>query len=224
MTDNTNTEDTKTEAMLTPKEARVLAALMEKQLTTPKNYPLTLNSLMLACNQKSNRDPVMKLLEGQVGKLVNTLADRDLTSIEYGDRANRIFHKMRGAFSLDQKQQAVLAVLMLRAPQTLNEIKVRTARMADFSDNNEIHDVLEDFISRDIPLAICLPKGNGRREDRYTHLLCGEVDEEIITSKAAPSSMKFNEEIDKDTKEELLQRISKLEERLDALEKEFLTV
>ena len=216
-------EDAQIEAMLSPEEARVLAALMEKQLTTPKNYPLTLNSLMLACNQKSNREPVMKLQEGQVGKLVNSLADRDLASIEYGDRANRIFHKMRGAFSLDQHQQAILTVLMLRKPQTLNDIKTRTARMVDFTDNQEILDILEDFMSRETPLAVRLPKGNGRREDRYSHLLCGEINEEIILTKKTVTKPSFDETIDKDTKEDLLKRISKLEERLDALEKEILT-
>ena len=215
----TNTTIEMSDATLTHEEARVLAALMEKQLTTPKNYPLTLNSLMLACNQKSNREPVMKLMEGQVGKLVNTLADRDLTSIEYGDRANRIFHKMRGAFSLDQSQQAVLTVLMLRKPQTLNDIKTRTTRMADFSSNAEIVEILEEFMSRETPLAICLAKGNGRREDRYTHLLCGEVDEETIAVETPANTVKFNEKVEHDKKEDFLLRISKLEDRLDALEK-----
>ena len=133
---------------LSPTEARIVAVLMEKELTTPNNYPLTLNSLMLACNQKSNREPVMELTEGQVGNQVNKLADRGLLFVEYGERALRISHKARSNYKLDRKQQAVMAVLMLRAPQTSNEILIRTARMADFSGVDEIQQILEELIER----------------------------------------------------------------------------
>jgi len=141
---------------LSPEEARIIASLMEKELATPNNYPLTLNSLLAACNQKSNRDPVMELMEGLVGNTVNKMADKGLLFVEYGERAIRIAHKARSIFKLERKQQAVLAVLMLRAPQTLNDILTRTARMADFSGTDELLKVVEDLIDRQSPLAICL--------------------------------------------------------------------
>jgi uncharacterized protein YceH (UPF0502 family) len=214
MTENMDTIET-----FTSEEARVLACLMEKQLTTPNNYPLTLNSLMLACNQKSNREPVMQLSEGRVGNLVNHLTDSELTSIEYGERANKVYHKMRGYFSLDIKQQAILCVLMLRKPQTLNDIKTRTARMVEFANTEEVKETLDTLIQREKALAVLLPKGNGRREDRYTHLLCGEVKDELPL---AMSNTRFAE--DDDTTQRLEQRIEALEKRLSVLEKQLLEV
>ncbi len=193
-------------------EARVLASLMEKQLTTPKNYPLTMNALTLACNQKSSRDPVMDLPEGEVWRTVNQLADRDLVKIEYGDRANRVFHKMRGSLQLDEKQQAVLAVLMLRYPQTVNDIKTRTARMCQFEGSDEIQAILEDFMARDTPYAVCLAAGGGRREDRYTHLLCGEPPAELV-SQLKSGSGGGGSRVDN-----LESRVAELESRLAALE------
>lgn len=167
--------DAKTdEALFTPVEARVLACLMEKELATPDNYPLTLNSLTLACNQKSSREPVMQLTQGEVGHAVNDLVGRDLVRVDYGERAQRVSHRMRPAFGLDRKRQAVLAVLMLRRPQTLNDIRVRTARMADFEGQQEVLDVLDELMQRDSPLAARLSHGIGQREDRYAHLLCGQ--------------------------------------------------
>ncbi|MGF1642459.1 MAG: YceH family protein [Thiotrichales bacterium] len=194
--------------MFAQEEARVLACLMEKQLTTPNNYPLTIHSLMLACNQKSSREPLMNLSEGEVGHIVNSLADRGFTSIEYGERANRVYHKMRGKIRLDPKQQAVLNVLMLRAPQTVNEIKQRTERMAEFSGTDEIVAILREFMTRVVPLATCYPAGGGRREDRYTHTLCGEVAPPEPDTGAARA----------ERSESMVARVEALEQRVYALE------
>ncbi len=161
---------------ITQQEARVIASLMEKHLTTPNNYPLTMNSLTNACNQKSNREPVMNLTEGQIGHTINVLVERKLAGLEYGERANKITHRVCTELDLDRKQQAVMTVLMLRKPQTLNDIKTRTARMADFLDIEEIQNVVNSLINRQNPLAILIPKGVGRREDRVAHTLCGKVD------------------------------------------------
>ena len=161
-----------------PAEARVLACLMEKELVTPDNYPLTVNSLTLACNQKSNREPVMNLSPGEVGHLANELAKRDLVRVEHGERAPRITHRMHRAYARNPAQQAVLAVLMLRRPQTLNEIRIRTERMVKFDGPEAALEVLEDLMRRNPPLAVCLPKGAGQREDRYAHTLCGPVEYE----------------------------------------------
>lgn len=201
------------EALFTTEEARVIACLMEKQLATPNNYPLTLNSLVTASNQKSNREPVMKLTEGEVGHIINLLAEPGYISIEYGERAYRVFHRMRSKLTLEPKQQAVLTVLMLRKPQTLNDIKARTSRMADFSGTEEIEEILEGFMNRETPLALCFPAGSGRREDRYAHTLCGEVTEEQIKQTYTKP--------DKDDPDRLAlleARIADLEERVRDLE------
>lgn len=193
MTDNAPNEsvdDAQPEAYFTALEARVIASLMEKHLTTPNNYPLTMNSLANACNQKSNREPVMNLTEGQIGHTINVLVERKLAGLEYGERANKITHRVCTELDLDRKQQAVLTVLMLRKPQTLNDIKTRTARMAEFS-GDDVQDTVNSLIKRDNSIVTLIPKGAGRREDRYAHSLCGEVNvedvaKEQIVVEAAP--------------------------------------
>lgn len=206
-------------------EARVLACLMEKELATPDNYPLTLNSLTLACNQKSNRDPAMNLTQGEVGHTVNQLADRELIHIEYGERAQRIAHRMRGSLGIDRKQQAVLAVLMLRRPQTLNDLKVRTVRMTEFSDIEELQQTLAQLLDRAPPLAVCLPKGGGRREDRFAHTLGGEVDLSEDRRPVAPADEEVSggavrnssDSSSQGRLDELEQRVTRLEEQLRRL-------
>lgn len=204
--ENVTEEETQT-AFFTAQEARVIASLMEKHLTTPNNYPLTMNSLTNACNQKSNREPVMNLTEGQIGHTINELVDRKLAGLEYGERANKITHRVCTELELDRKQQAVITVLILRKPQTLNDIKTRTARMVDFSGLEEVHDVINNLIERDKPLVILIPKGAGRREERYAHTLCGEV------------------EIEDNAKEPIeINTVSIENDRLDALEARIATI
>lgn len=190
-------------------EARVIACLMEKQLTTPNNYPLTLNSLMLACNQKSNREPVMELTEGQVGHTVNTLKDRGLIDIDYGGRSNHISHRVMGSLNLNKKMQSVLTVLMVRAPLTLNDIKARTNRMVDFDDINDIHQTLDKMMSAEIPLVQRIAKSAGSREDRFTHVLCGEIN---------TKPTKVSDGVVLGKRVNITQQI-KLEDRVAALEK-----
>lgn len=209
--------DSPQDTIFTPTEARILACLMEKHLTTPDNYPLTINSLTLACNQKSNREPIMNLSQGQVGHTVNELAERDLVHIDYGERAQRIHHKMPGAFGLTRKQQALLAVLMVRTtPRTLNELRSRSERMAEFEDVQEVLLTLEELMQREPPLVICLPKGQGRREDRYAHLFCGPVDVEVISKNQPPPASAPSE----DRLRGLEERVADLEQRLSALMQE----
>ena len=198
-------------------EARVLASLMEKELTVPDNYPLTLNSLVLACNQKSNREPMMNLSEGEVGHTTKVLEERGLIHVEYGDRARRIAHKMRSSFSLDQRHQALLTVMMLRSPQTLNDLKTRTKRMVEFEDNDALLQVLESLNDRDESLMQHLPRGAGQREDRYTHLLCGEVE---VADRKSPVSANLSAVLapDNDQVAELKSEITALTARVEALE------
>lgn len=200
--------------ILTPLEARILACLMEKELTTADNYPLTLNSLTLACNQKSSREPVMNLSLAEVNHGVKELDERELLRIEYGDRAQRISQRLRQALKIDRRAQAVLAVLMLRRPQTLNELRARTERMVEFEGTEEIQQILNRFMQRQPPLAICIPRGAGQREDRYAHLLCGEPEIEALpTESEAPR----RPVVDTDRMEQLEARVATLERQVAEL-------
>ncbi len=206
------------ESLFTDVEVRVLACLMEKQLTTPDSYPLTLNSLMLACNQKTNRHPKMKLNQGELGNITNNLSDDNHVRIKYGSRANKYSHALRGNFYLDRKQQAIMCVLMLREPLTINDIAARTARMVEFDSNEEIENCLKSFMTRATPLVQRIAAGSGRREDRYTHTFCGSITaEEIVSSK--PTQLK-TEHVDTGLENrvaELEARVKSLEEMLDQL-------
>ncbi|MFT5276318.1 MAG: hypothetical protein ACI9J2_002864 [Saprospiraceae bacterium] len=200
--------------LLTPIEARVLACLMEKELTVPDTYPLTLNSLVLACNQKSNREPQMNLSEGEVGHIAKDLAERDYIKIEYGERAHKFEHNCRKQLSIDKAQQALLTVMMLRAPQTLNDLKTRTARMAEFDDLNDVEFGLESLNSDEANFMQHLPKTTGQREDRYTHLLCGSVEIAAVTQQV-PAFVPTEKS---DAIARLEMRIEELEKRLTELE------
>ena len=204
-------ESEKAEAYFSAYEARVIGALMEKHLTTPQNYPLTTNSLVNACNQKSNREPVMNLTEGQIGHTVNGLVDRKLAGIDYGERANKITHRVCNELDIDRKQQALLTVMLLRKSQTLNDLKTRTARMVEFDDLNEIHDTINAMINREVPLALLVPKGSGRREDRYTQTLCGDIDLSDIDT---DGSAALQPELDTGRLEAIEARLAVIEEKL----------
>ena len=192
---------------LSPPEARVLASLMEKQLATPKYYPMTPNALTQACNQKSSREPVMNLNEGEVRHILNLLEHRRLVKVDSGDRTYRISHRMKQALNLEHSELAVLTVLMLRFPQTLNDILRRTARMVEFSDADEVQLVVESMIERDQPLAVLLPKGPGQREDRYWHTLCGKCKDEYLVADKKEGA-----------KESADDRFARFEDRLEQLE------
>ncbi len=206
-------EDTPIEevAYFTAQEARVIGSLMEKHLTTPQNYPLTTNSLVNACNQKSNREPVMNLTEGQIGHTVNVLVERKLAGIDYGERANKITHRVCNELDLDRKQQALLTVMLLRSSQTLNDLKTRTARMVEFEDLNELHECIESMINREMPLAVLIPKGSGRREDRFTHLLCGDVDVSALEKEKVVTILP---EVDTERLDKIEARLALIEEKL----------
>lgn len=208
---------------LSSEDIRVLGALMEKELTTPDNYPLTLNSLTLACNQKSNREPTMQLSEGEVGHIASLLEDRMLVRIDRGQRADRISHKLARAWQLDRPKEALLCVMMLRRPQTLNELKTRTQRMVEFAGQEDIQTQLDELMARDPALVRHLAKGPGQREDRYWHLL-GDHEAEIpaFTEKdtaPAPGTMATSKDLDR--VDQLEQRVSELEDQIGKLLQRF---
>ncbi len=162
---------------LTETEARVVGALIEKQLTTPEYYPLTMNALIAACNQKNNREPVVNYDESTVQKAIESLRDKNIVYIYYGSnsRVPKYKHILPDVLELEPSETAVLAVLMLRGPQTIGEIRGRTGRMYDFKDLGDVNETLESLATREEPLVVKLPRAPGQSESRFAQLLCGEV-------------------------------------------------
>lgn len=169
------------EGMLSEHEARVLGCLMEKQMTTPDYYPLTLNALTAACNQKSSRVPVMSLSSGEVSGIINGLRGRGLVTARMDGRADRFEHHLSRKLKLSSKERAVVCVLMLRGALTLNEIRISTGRMVTFERTEELQVLLGQLMERDEPLLVRIPRVAEQREDRYAHLLCGEPEIEVAT-------------------------------------------
>lgn len=190
---------------LTPLEARVLGCLIEKQATTPEVYPLTLNAAQLACNQKSNREPVMNAELGAVGQALRTLEDKQLVRVAHGARAQRYEHTADAALNLTARSRAIVALLLLRGPQTQNELQTRSERLADFPDAAMIGDTLERLAAREPPLVVNIGRAPGQREDRYMHLMSGPVSVESLP----PARVRSSESQD---------RYAELEARIEALE------
>ncbi|MBD9633604.1 MULTISPECIES: YceH family protein [Pseudomonadaceae] len=204
---------------LSATDARVLGCLIEKQLTTPEAYPLTLNALVTACNQKTSRDPVMNLTPGQVGQSLRHLEGREMTRLVMGSRADRWEQRLDKALELVKPQVILLGLLFLRGPQTLNELLTRSQRMHDFDDTEEVRHQLERLAGRG--MALQLERLSGQREDRYMHLLGTEEDREAAI--AASGSRTSSERSDGGGHDEgrlveLEGRIAALEERLALLE------
>ncbi len=167
-------ENNQDSAMLSPLEARILGALMEKQMTTPDTYPLSLNSLLIACNQKTSREPVMTLDEGEVKRCLYQLEERKLIEIEYGSRADKFNQRLSRSLHFEKPEQAIFCIMLLRGPQTVNELLSRTKRMYDFSSSSELDELLDKLLNKNTPLIQLMPQQSGQREKRYMHLLCGE--------------------------------------------------
>ncbi len=163
---------------LTPQELRVIGCLLEKQIATPEQYPLSLNALVNACNQKSNRDPVLELREAEVQAVLDALAAKFLVSEErgYGSRVSKYEHRFCnsafGTLQFSPQELALVCELMLRGPQTPGELRSRASRLARFTDVGEVEAVLESLAARpDGPFVVRLAREPGRRESRYAHLL-----------------------------------------------------
>lgn len=164
--------------VLSAEEVRVIGALIEKQVTTPEYYPLTLNALRSACNQLSNREPVVSFDERTVTWALDSLRDRKLIRVvsTADGRVPKYRHVLDEALGLKSPEMAVLCVLMLRGAQTVGEIRTRTERLYPFSALSFVETTLEDLMTRDVPLVARLPRQTGQKESRYTHLLSGEVE------------------------------------------------
>ena len=174
--------------LLDPLEARILGSLVEKEATTPDAYPLTANAVVLACNQKNNRDPVMEAEPGAVGHALRELDARRLVRTVDGARAQRYEHRFAQAYGITVPQQALLSVLLLRGPQTAAELHARCERLAEFGDLDHVRDTLERLVTRSPALVVNLGRGAGQREDRYMHLLGGPVSAEMFATAAKPDA------------------------------------
>ncbi|WP_295936030.1 DUF480 domain-containing protein [uncultured Xanthomonas sp.] len=187
--------DTPAVPVLSTIEARALGCLIEKEATTPDAYPLTVNATVVAANQKTSREPVMTLSPGDVQHALRQLEGRGLVRQQFSSRAERYEHRLASALDLTQQQVALLGLLLLRGPQTVNELLTRAERMARFADADDVRHQLERLAQRQ--LAVQLPRASGQREDRYMHLLAGPVDAEALaaTFKARPTAP-GNEELE----------------------------
>ena len=194
-------------------EVRIMGSLIEKESTTPDNYPLSLNALANACNQLSNRDPVMSLGEDTVKWAVNNLRQQSLVrAIQPMDsRVMKFQHLAADRWELDTPQLAVLCVLMLRGAQTPGEIKARTNRLADFATLAEVESAVRALVARGLVME--LPRQSGRKEPRYTHLLAGEPNDAPATESAADARVPTASEPGD-------ARISALEHTVDAVQRE----
>jgi uncharacterized protein len=174
--------------ILTEIEARVLGSLIEKDITTPDYYPLSLNALVNACNQKNNRDPVMMLDETAVRDALSTLQEKRMAGPASGadSRVTKYEHRLQEVFNFDRREIAILCVLLLRGPQTPGELRSRTERMYHFEALDDIVSTLDRLAQREPPLARILPRQPGTKESRYTHLFSGEPPEQPSVERATP--------------------------------------
>ncbi len=173
---------------LTATEARVLGALIEKEVTTPEYYPLSLNALINACNQRSNREPVMDVDEEAVRLALHGLEDDGLAGRARGSdgRVTKYEHWLGEAFNFSRAETALICVLLLRGPQTPGELRGRTERMHRFEELNDVTAGLQKLMEREPPLAVILPRQPGTKESRYAHLLSGPVEAAAVVAPAAP--------------------------------------
>ena len=174
---------------ITDIEARILGSLIEKQITTPEYYPLTLNSLTLACNQKNNRSPVTSYDETTVAQALETLREKNLAYVFYGStsRVPKYKHVLPEVMHLSQPEIALMCVLLLRGPQTPGELATRAFRLYEFAGLEEVESTLNSLISREPdPIVMRLPRQPGQKEVRYAHLLSGEVTVEALADAGAP--------------------------------------
>ena len=203
---------------LAAEELRVIGSLIEKELTTPQQYPLTLNALVLACNQASNRYPVVTYDERTVESTVLGLKDKGLARIvhpSHGRSATRYRHVVDEALHLERGELAVLGVMMLRGPQTLNELKTRTDRATDFADVDAVERTVDGLCSREDPLVVRIPRQPGQREDRYAHLLGGAVDTSLIEIPQPAARSSRSDEVT-----DLREEVAALRRDLDELRRE----
>lgn len=168
-------------------ETRVLGCLMEKEATTPENYPLSLNSILSACNQTTNREPVVAFDESTVQEALDTLREKKLATVLFGagSRVQKYRHDFLNHYELDRREMAILCVLLLRGPQTPGELRGRIERMAGVAELSAVETCLDALCQGTAPLVRVIPAGLGRKERRFVHLLSGEPSEALLAAGSA---------------------------------------
>jgi uncharacterized protein len=200
---------------LTPVEARILGCLIEKKELTPDVYPLTLNALQAAANQKTSREPVLALEPVEISRALSLLQEKSLARQVFASRVDRYEHLAGRLFSLTQPQSVLLALLLLRGPQTLNELQTRSERMAYFSSADDVKQELDLMVGRHPPLVKEIGRAPGQREDRFAHLLSGDVEAAAVQGAAAPAASAVSTlEV---RLQELEEKVAELTSRLGAL-------
>ena len=201
---------------LTATEARVIACLVEKAALTPEVYPMTVNAIVTAANQKTSREPVMALELGEVGHTMRKLEDRGFVKVVHGARAMRYEHRFDEVYGVTGRQRAVLCLLLLRGPQTLSELFTRSDRLADFDSADAVREILDRLAARNPAMVVNLGRASGQREDRYMHLLSGEVSAEAYAAIAGAERTSARGELEQRV-ERLEAEIAELKRRLDEL-------
>ena len=218
------TEDTFVRPTLTADEARVIGCLMEKSVVTPDQYPLTLNALTNACNQKSGRNPVLSMDKGRVQRTARDLGAKHLVRTEENFKTGvekylqRLCNTRLSDYQFDEAQFAAMCVLLLRGPRTPGEIRANSGRLHTFADNEAVVETLNTLMELESdPLVVKLPRTPGRKDSEYMHLLCGEVDLEAYASEAKAAAPA--ESSGRAGMAELLDRVSRLEEEVAQLKR-----
>ena len=205
---------------LTDNECRVIGCLLEKSVTTPDQYPLTLNALTNACNQKSSREPVMNLSQGTVQNTVRQLEEKHLLRVEDNFKrgtekyVHRFCNTSYSELQFDTAQYAIVCLLLLRGPQTPGELRGRSGRLHEFADNSEVVSALNTLIEREgDPLVVKLPRTPGRKDSEYMHLFAGEIDTTAYAEEAAAAPTRTS----RSSMADLEQRVAELEAEVAAL-------
>lgn len=199
--------------LLNEVEARIVGCLIEKEATTPEYYPLTLNALINACNQKSNRFPMVEYDEKTVNQALEALREKNIVYVFYGStsRVPKYKHILPKLLEIDLHEVAILCVLMLRGFQTIGELRDRTGRIYEFVSLDEVHQTLEELKKREEPLVFEIPKQPGQKESRFAHLLSGEISAEMLEiSSHTPSGNQSKQE-----------QLAKLESEIEELKTNF---
>jgi hypothetical protein len=207
---------TDTLAPLNVTQARIVGCLIEKAATTPEAYPLTLNAVVTACNQKTSREPILELEPGAVGHALRELEDLGLVRVISGARALRYEHRFDEFYTVTARQRALLCLLLLRGAQTAGELHTRCERLATFLSADELRDTLDRLCTREPPLVVRIGRGPGQREDRYAHLLSGadaaqDAGRRSVAAGEPSRALPGEQDI-------LLDRIAALEARVEELE------
>jgi len=199
-------------------QRRVLGVLIEKAKTTPAGYPMTVNAIVAACNQKTSREPVMHLETGAVAHALRRMEERALVKVApASQRALRYEHRFDATYGVTARQRAVLCALLLRGPQTLAELHTRTERLADFPALEDVRDAIERLIQREPILVVRIPHGPGQREDRYMHLLSGPIDIASTAFASSPRATPSRANPIEERLEQLENEVASLKDALDAL-------